>query len=93
MGRLERRLFKLNDRLAELAREIELIREELTFHRHLHDDAYRDALVTEHPEDRAEARQTAADVARFEKVLQRLEDERTRLDRQRLRLLRKLEDL
>ena len=77
MGRLERRITKLNDEIARQRRELELVTEELAYHSHLNDDAQRDAAVSDSPFDRADARATAADVGRFEKsrlaILQRIE--------------------
>jgi len=65
MGRLENRIFKLNDTIAALRQEQRQAREELVFHEHLNDDAQRDAAGGS-PFDRSEARETAADVARIE---------------------------
>jgi hypothetical protein len=91
MGRIENRLFRLNDEIAALRRDEELAREELTFHRHLNDDASRDAAVTDSPIDRADARETAGDVARFERHIEKLRTSRERLEAQRDKLLRKLD--
>lgn len=90
MRRIERRLFQLNDEIAALRRDEELAREELTFHRHLDDDAQRDAIVSNSPFDRADARETSADVARFERHIAKLQRSRERLEAQRDRLMRKL---
>ena len=93
MSRKERRIFEINDQLAELAREEERVIEELQFHRHLNDDAQRDAVVSDHPEDRATARQTAADVARFERAVEEVRTRRIKLEEKRRRLLDQLGDL
>ena len=65
MALLQRRLFRLNERLERLAEEERLAVAELEVHRHLDDDARRDAAVSGNPIDREDARDTAADVARF----------------------------
>jgi hypothetical protein len=65
MRRVEKRLFRLNDDIAALRVEQDLAREELVFHQHLNDDAQRDAAGGS-ALDRADARETAADVARIE---------------------------
>ncbi len=66
MRRIERRLMRLNDEVARLRRRIELTDGELNMHRHLADDAIRDAAVTAGPIERAEARDANKDVARLE---------------------------
>jgi len=91
MGRIENRLFRLNDEIAALRRDEELAREELMIHRHLNDDATRDAAVTGNPIDRADARETSGDVARFERHLDRLRRSREKLEAERDRLVRKLD--
>ena len=47
MRRIEKRLFGLNEEISRLQREIELTEGELNMHRHLADDAARDAAVSE----------------------------------------------
>ena len=91
MGRIEDRIFRLNDEIAALQRDEQLAQNELDVHRHLNDDAQRDALVSDHPFDRADARETAADVARFERHLDKLRKSRLRLEAKRDRLLAKLD--
>ena len=91
--RIERRLFAISDRLERLRQEELIVAEELSVHRHLHDDAVRDAAVSEHAEDRAEARETAALVARFEREIKTLRQERRGLESKRAELLAKLEHL
>ena len=93
MSRTERRIFQINEELAQLAEEEASVFEELQFHRHINDDAQRDALVSDHPEDRALARQTAADVARFERAVVEVQDRRTKLEMKRSRLFGRLRDL
>ncbi len=90
MGRLEQRLFRINDEIAALRRDEERVAEELIVHRHLNDDAQRDAAVSESPIDRADARDTAADVARFESSLASLQKQRAKLEAKRDKLLSKL---
>ncbi len=90
MRRIERRLFQLNDEIAALRRDEELAREELIFHEHLNDDAQRDAIVSDSPIDRADARETGADVARFKRHIAKIEKTRLRLEAQRDRLIDKL---
>ena len=92
MKRIERKLFRINDELAALQRAEELAVEELYYHRHLNDDTQRDALVSGNPIDRADARETAGDVARFERHISELGQKRARLEEQRAKLLRKMAD-
>ncbi len=86
MRRTERRLFRLNGELQRLRRNLEQTAGELEMHRHLDDDARRDAAVSGSPVDRAEAQQTARDVRRIDAAaaglrcrIAELEDERDRL--------------
>ena len=90
MKRRERRLFQLNDEIASLLEAERLAEEELIFHRHLDDDAQRDAAVSGNPLDRADAAETAADVARFEQHIINLRRDRAQLEARRERLLNRL---
>jgi len=90
MKRRERRLFRINDEIAALGEAVRLAEEELIFHRHLDDDAKRDAAASGNPLDRADARGTAADVARFEEHIQNLRAEKAQLEAKRARLLARL---
>ncbi len=72
MGRLEMRIFDLNDEIARFEQELHQARAELDVLRHLADDAARDAAVSESPFDREDARETTADVARFERLVDHL---------------------
>ena len=90
MGRIERRLFRINDEIAHLSEELRLAEEELQIHRHLDDDARRDAAVGG-PIEREDARITASDVDRFEKVIGGLQERIDRLERRRAQLLAKLD--
>lgn len=90
MRRIERRLFRLNDEIEALRREERLVAGELEMHRHLDDDARRDAVVYETPVERANVRDTAADVSRGETVLAELRERIARLEEERARLLERL---
>ena len=88
----ERRLLKLTDELHRLRREEELAEGELGFHRHLSDDATRDAIVSDHPADRADARGAAKDTARLQAALDDVREKISRLEAKRDRLLDQLPD-
>ena len=90
MALLHRRLFRLNERLGRLTEDERLAAAELEVHRHLDDDARRDAAVSGNPIDREDARDTAADVARFRRLLTDLQEKRRRLEAKRDRLLARL---
>jgi hypothetical protein len=88
----ERRLLKVNDEILRLRREEELAEGELGFHRHLSDDAIRDAVVSDLPVDRADARDAAKDVARLQGALEDVRERIRRLQAKRDRLLDQLQD-
>ena len=90
MGLLHRRLFRLNEHLVRLAEEERLAAAELEVHRHLDDDARRDAAVSGSPIDREDARDTGGDVERFRRLLAGLQERRRRLEAKRDRLLTRL---
>jgi hypothetical protein len=90
MALLERRIFRINERLGRLTEDERLAAAELEVHRHLDDDARRDAAVSDSPIDREDARDTASDVARFERLLVSLQEKRRRLEAKRDRLLARL---
>ena len=90
MSLLHRRLFRLNEHLVRLAEGERLAAAELEVHRHLDDDARRDAAVSGSPIDREDARDTAADVARSSRLLAGLQERRRRLEAKRDRLLARL---
>lgn len=92
MKRIERRLFQLGDEIAALDRAEQLAVEELNYHQHLNDDAQRDAAVSNSPIDRADARETAGDVSRFERHLAQLRSKRKKLETKRTRLLGRIND-
>jgi ribosome-associated translation inhibitor RaiA len=89
MTRSEERLFRLSDEISRLREEIRLTVEELRIHQHLDDDARRDASVGG-PIEREDARDTSADVARFQRLLDELERRAGRLEEKRQRLLSRL---
>ena len=88
--RIHRRLFRLNEQISNLDRELNSTTAELEYHRSIDEDAQRDAAVGNYI-DREEAGLTAADVARFEKTIDRLQVRRDRLIKKRDRLLSRLE--
>jgi hypothetical protein len=90
MRRIERRLFRINDAIAALLRDERLADEELNFHRHIDDDTQRDASVSGHPIDKADARETAGDVRRFELHVAQLRRKRALLEMKRDKLIKKL---
>ena len=90
MGRREQRIFRLNDEIERLRAELHQARAELDVHRHLSDDAQRDAAVSESPIDREAARETTADVARFERLVGVLETGIAKVSTKRDRLLEEL---
>lgn len=92
MKRIERRIFELGDEIDALVRAEQLASEELIYHEHLNDDAQRDAAVSDHPVDRSDARETAGDVARFERHLDQLRAKRAKLETKRTKLVGKLAD-
>ena len=91
MRRIERRLLRLNDELLRLRRELEQTAGELEMHRHLDDDARRDAAVSDSPIDRAEANQTAGDVRRMGAAVDHLSRRLRETEAERDRLLSELE--
>ncbi len=88
--RTAERIFKINDEIVRLREEARLTEEELRIHEHLHDDAARDAAVSDHPFDREDARETASDVARFERNLADIDRRINRLEAKRDKLAEKL---
>ncbi len=90
MKRIERKLFTIGDEIERLVRAEELAREELIYHEHLNDDTQRDAAVSGSPIDRADARETAGDVARFERHIASLRAKQEKLETKRSKLLGKL---
>jgi hypothetical protein len=91
LKRLHRRVFRLNDKIDAIDREANQVAAELEYHRHINDDAQRDAAVGNYI-DREEAGLTAGDVRRFEKTLQDLAARRDKLARKRDMLMMRLPD-
>ena len=91
MDRIHRRIFRINDRITAIDHEARLVMAELDYHRMIDADAQRDASVGNYI-DREEAGLTAADVRRFERVLNRLGERRRRLSHKRDQLLTRLPD-
>lgn len=89
--RVHRRLFRVNDRIDAIEKELSLTRSELEYHRSINDDAQRDAAVGNYI-DREEAGLTSADVRRFEKTIDSLSRKRAELVTKRDRLLARLSD-
>ncbi len=92
MKRIEQKLFKLGDEIDALQRAEQLAAEELIYHEHLNDDTQRDAAVSDSPIDRSDARETASDVARFERHIDQLRRKRTKLVAKQQKLLKKFAD-
>lgn len=90
MSRIQRKLLAIMDEVERLVVERRQVEDELSFHRLIDDDAQRDAAVSDSPIDRADARDTAADVARFEAALAGLRKERAKLEAKRDKLLSRL---
>lgn len=91
MKRIHRRLFRLNDKIESISRELRLVNAELSHHRSIDEDAQRDAVVGNYI-DREEAGLTAGDVRRFEKTAFYLRVRRAKLVKARDRLLARLPD-
>jgi hypothetical protein len=91
MKRVERKLLAIGDELKRLNLEGDQVSAELEFHRHIADDAVRDAAVSGGDFDRMDADQTLADVRRFERRLDEIARRRAKLEATRSRLLGKLD--
>lgn len=91
MQRIERRIFRLNETIARLKEEARLVEAELERHRLIDDDAQVDAALGNYI-DREEAGLTGADVRRFTRSLQHINDRISRLEETRERLLSRLDD-
>jgi hypothetical protein len=91
VDRLHRRLFRLNDKIEAIDRELRLVEAELGHHRSINEDAQRDAAVGNYI-DREEAGLTAADVRRFERAVIDLRTRRNRLVGKRGELMTRLPD-
>ena len=71
--------------------DIEQARAELGMLEHIDADAQRDAAVTEHAEDRQDARMTASDVTRMKRHIDKLVSKRATTVRKRDTTLAKLQ--
>lgn len=89
LKRVHRRIFRLNEQITRVEEEASQVRAELEMHRAIDQDAQRDAAVGNYI-DREEAGLTAADVRRFERTLDLLEAQLSRLVRKRDQLLARL---
>lgn len=85
--RLRKQLFVVNDRLLLLDQEESQVSAELDYHRHLADDAVRDAAVYESSMHRDAADRALADVDRFERALDEIDHRRQVLEHKRVRLM------
>jgi HEPN domain-containing protein len=90
MNRIERRLLRINDEILRLQREEEIAEAELNLHRHLADDAVRDAAVYGGLEQ-AEARDASKDVTALQRALEETRSRLRRLEEKREGLLRRLD--
>ena len=90
-NRIETKLFRLNERIIEIRQQESRTSAELDMLRALDDDFQRDAAVSGHAVDRADAQRAHADVERFERVLAALAARRDRLETQREALLARLD--
>lgn len=89
MRRLEKRLFAITDEIDRLRETVRQTEEEWYVLQHLDDDAQRDAAVGG-PIDRDDARATARDVARFQKLITELRQRLSHLEAKRVDLLNRL---
>lgn len=89
--RLSKRLFVVNDRLLLLEQEEAQVSAELDYHRHLADDAVRDAAIRETEFHRNAADRALADVDRFERALDEIDHRREALLNKRDRLLDRMD--
>ncbi len=89
MRRLEKKLFAITDEIDRLRETVRQTEEEWYVLQHLDDDAQRDAAAGG-PIDRDDARETARDVARFEKLIAELRNRLDHLDAKRTDLLSRL---
>lgn len=89
--RLSKNLFVVNDRLMLLEQEEARVSAELDYHRHLADDAIRDASVYDSSLHRDVADRAVADVDRFERALVEIDRRREVLLAKRNRLLDRMD--
>jgi hypothetical protein len=91
MGRTERKLFLIGDELAALDEERRQVEAELEFHRHLQDDAERDAIVSGSEFERHAVGAGAMMIRRFVRRLDEIDRRRAKLNGMRTRLLERLD--
>ncbi len=89
MKRIEKKIFRINDRIKEIDKELASTRAELEYHRSINEDAQRDAAVGNYI-DREEASLTRGDVRRFERTIEKLVNRKERLEDRRVSLLERL---
>jgi len=87
---LEHRILRLNDQITALTADEAQASAELGMLVHIDDDAQRDAVVSDHPIDRADANETAGDVERIRRHVEQLARKRKRLEARRDRMLGRL---
>ena len=85
------KIHSLNAVIDSLDDDIEQARAELGMLEHINDDVQRDAAVSDHAEDRQDARMTASDVARMKRHIDRLLDKRAKTVNKRDKALAKLQ--
>ena len=90
INRVERKLLTIGDRLQTLRRDRADVVAELDELREIAVESESDATYYDEAIDRADARLTAGDVSRFERLLAKLDSERDQLEQRRVRLLDKL---
>ncbi len=84
------RIRGINAQIAALDGQITQAEVEVSMLKHIDDDAQRDAVVSENYEDRSAAKMTRSDVLRFQKQIQNMERDRTKLVTKRDALIGKL---
>lgn len=87
MKRAEKKLLKVLDELEALDTQRRLVEAELEAHRHINDDAQRDAAMGI---DRLEALSTRAEVTRFKRLLQDIVMRQGHLEETKARLISQL---
>ena len=90
MQPIEKKILKFNEKILALTEQRRLVSEELSYHRHIDDDAQRDATVGD-SDDRSFARASARDVTQFEQAERDLGAKLKKLTKARDQLLEQLE--
>ncbi len=91
MGRIERKAFRLRDEIDVLRADEGRLAAEVDYHRHIHDDAHRDAIAG-NADDRAFYGEVKGDLPRFEKALARTRDRLRAREAELERLLASFDD-